>query len=88
MEKKIPIRTCVACRTAKPKKELIRVVKSNENISLDLTGRANGRGAYVCRDAECIKKLKKQKILNRVFSCEIDDSVYTKLEEEFFGKED
>lgn len=88
MEKKIPMRTCIACKTMKPKKELIRVVKSGEEIFLDKTGRANGRGAYVCNDGECIKKLKKQKLINRAFSVDVPQEVYDKIEESFFGKED
>ncbi len=88
MEKKVPIRTCIACKTAKPKKELIRVVKFNDEIKLDLTGKLNGRGAYVCNDENCIKKLKKQKLLNRTFSCQVEDSVYDKITEDFFGKQD
>ncbi len=80
------MRTCIACRTEKPKKELIRVVKYGEEISLDLTGKANGRGAYVCNDKECIAKLKKQKLLNRTFSCQVSDEVYDKIMEEFLGK--
>ena len=88
MEKKIPMRTCIACRQEKPKKELIRVVKFGDNISLDKTGKANGRGAYVCNDIECIKKLKKQKLINRVFSCQVEDSTYDLIMEEFLGKQD
>ena len=88
MEKKVPIRTCIACKTAKPKKELIRVVKFNDEIKLDLTGKLNGRGAYVCNDETCIKKLKKQKLLNRTFSCQVEDSVYDKITEDFLGKQD
>lgn len=88
MEKKVPIRTCIACNTAKPKKELIRVVKFNDEIKLDLTGKLNGRGAYVCNDENCIKKLKKQKLLNRTFSCQVEDSVYDKITEDFLGKQD
>ena len=88
MEKKVPIRTCIACKTAKPKKELIRVVKFNDEKKLDLTGKLNGRGAYVCNDENCIKKLKKQKLLNRTFSCQVEDSVYDKITEDFFGKQD
>jgi predicted RNA-binding protein YlxR (DUF448 family) len=88
MEKKVPIRTCIACKTAKPKKELIRVVKFNDEIKLDLTGKLNGRGAYVCNDENCIKKLKKQKLLNRTFSCQVEDSVYDKITEDFLGKQD
>ena len=86
MEKKIPMRTCIACRTQKPKKELIRVVKFNDEIKLDLTGKANGRGAYVCNDVECIKKLKKGKMLNRAFLCQVSDETYDAIMEEFLGK--
>ena len=86
MEKKVPIRTCIACKTAKPKKELIRVVKFNDQIKLDLTGKLNGRGAYVCNDENCIQKLKKQKLLNRAFSLQVEDSVYDKILEDFLGK--
>ena len=86
MEKKVPMRTCIACRACKPKKELIRIVKSEEGISLDRTGRKNGRGAYICDDANCIAKLKKGKLLNRAFSMPVDDGVYEKISEEFFGK--
>ena len=88
MEKKIPLRTCIACRTCKPKKELIRVVKFGEEISLDKTGKKNGRGAYVCDSADCIAKLKRQKLLNKVFVCPVEDSVYDKITEEFFGKQE
>lgn len=88
MEKKIPMRTCIACKQSKPKKQLVRIVKSGEDISLDLTGKANGRGAYVCNDIECVRKLNKQKLLNRVFSMQVDQSVYDKLTEEFVGKQD
>lgn len=82
------MRTCIACKTSKPKKELIRVVKFNEEIKLDLTGKANGRGAYVCNDVECIKKLKKGKLLNRAFSCEVSNETYDAIVEEFLGKEE
>ena len=85
MEKKIPMRTCIACKTVKPKKELIRVVKSGDSISLDKTGKANGRGAYVCNDESCIKKLKKTKALSRAFSCEVSESIYDRIVEEFLG---
>lgn len=87
MEKKIPMRMCIACKEMKPKKEMLRIVKSGDKIFLDKTGKANGRGAYICNDENCIKKLKKQKLVNRVFSCEVDDAVYQGIEENFFGKE-
>jgi predicted RNA-binding protein YlxR (DUF448 family) len=85
MDKKVPMRLCIACRQMKPKKELIRIVKNGEEIKLDKTGKANGRGAYICNDKECIAKLKKQKLLNRVFACQVDDSVYTAIEEAFLA---
>lgn len=86
MEKKIPMRTCIACRQSKPKRELVRIVKFGEDISLDLTGKKNGRGAYVCNDEECLKKLKKQKLLNRTFSCQVEDETYQRILEEFLGQ--
>ena len=87
MEKKIPMRTCIACKACKPKKELIRIVRSEEGISLDRTGRKNGRGAYICDDAECVKKLKKGRLLNKTFSCQVDEDVYDRITEEFFGSQ-
>ena len=82
------MRTCIACRENKPKKELIRIVKSGEDISLDFTGKKNGRGAYICNDKGCMEKLKKQKLLNRAFSMPVPDQVYDKILEEFLGKQD
>lgn len=83
-KKKTPMRTCIACRQIDDKKNLIRVVKSKDGeISLDKTGKKAGRGAYVCNDIKCIQKLKKGKILNKVFSMEIPDEVYTAVEEDF-----
>ncbi len=87
MEKKIPMRMCIACRQMKPKKDLIRIVKTENGIVLDSSGRLNGRGAYICPDGECIKKLKKSRLINKAFSCEVPESVYDKIEEDFFGKE-
>ncbi|MBQ9104430.1 MAG: YlxR family protein [Clostridia bacterium] len=85
-EKKIPMRMCIACKEMKPKRELLRIVKSGEEISLDLTGKKNGRGAYICDNPECIARLKKQKLLNKVFSTAVDDEVYAKIEEEFLAR--
>ena len=69
-QKKIPQRTCNGCGAQKPKKELVRVVRSPEGeVSLDLTGKKPGRGAYICRDIECLKKARKTKRLARVLEC-------------------
>ena len=77
------MRKCLGCNEMKPKRELIRVVRSPEGvISLDKTGKANGRGAYVCPDPECLKKLKKRKSLARAFKCAVADEVYEGLEGE------
>lgn len=81
--KKIPLRRCVGCNESKPKKELIRVVKNKEDeIFIDLTGKANGRGAYVCKDAECLKKAFKSKRLERALETKIPDEIYERLEKE------
>ena len=78
--KKIPMRMCTGCHEMKPKKELIRVVKTPEGeIKVDFTGKLNGRGAYICKNAECFEKAQKQKALSRAFSCPITDEVYAEL---------
>lgn len=83
MEKKIPMRQCLGCREMKPKKELIRVVRSPEgNISLDFRGKASGRGAYVCPNSQCLKKAIKTKALERAFSTQIPPEIYEALEQE------
>ena len=79
-QKKIPMRQCVGCREMKPKKELIRVVKSPEGaISLDFRGKAPGRGAYVCPDPACLKRAMKSKALERGFETAIPQEVYDSL---------
>ena len=81
--KKIPMRMCLGCSEMKPKRELVRVVKSKEgDISLDLTGRKSGRGAYICRDIECLKKARKARRFEKSFACRIDDQVYDSMEVE------
>ncbi len=85
MEEKL--RMCVACRQMKDKRSLVRIVKNKEGeISVDLTGKKNGRGAYICRDKDCLAKLKKQKSLNKSFKCNIDDEIISSIEEEIFGQ--
>ena len=83
MPKKIPMRQCLGCREMFPKRELVRVVRSPEGqISLDPVGKKPGRGAYVCRNPECLKKARKARALERAFEGAVEGSVYTALEAE------
>lgn len=80
--KKIPMRKCVGCGEMKPKKEMIRVIKTENEIMLDATGKKNGRGAYLCATTECLKKAEKSRGLERSFKAAIPDEVYKNLEKE------
>lgn len=77
--KKIPQRQCVGCREMKNKKELIRVLKTDEGIIIDDTGKKNGRGAYICPNADCLKKAVENRGLERSFKMPVDKSVYEDL---------
>ena len=82
-EKKIPLRKCTGCNEMKPKKELIRVLKTPEDeIVLDKTGKKNGRGAYLCNSLECFKKAVKTKGLERSLQIKIPEGIYESLEKE------
>lgn len=81
--KKVPMRTCVGCGEQMTKKELIRVVKNNENqVFVDFKGKANGRGAYICPKVECLKKAEKRDSLSRSLMIKIDREIYDRLAEE------
>lgn len=83
MGKKIPMRQCVGCRAMKPKKELIRVIRTPEDqVLLDKTGKRNGRGAYLCPDPDCFGKARKSKSLERSLKIAIPEDIYDHLEEE------
>lgn len=83
MQKKVPLRMCLGCQQMKPKKELIRVVKNKENnIFIDFTGKKAGRGAYICKDSECLAKAVKAKRLERSFETNIDDDIYATLRQQ------
>ena len=83
MQKKIPMRQCLGCREMKPKKELIRVVRSSDGkVMLDFSGKAPGRGAYVCPNPDCLKKACKAKALERAFDTAIEQSIYDALQAE------
>ena len=86
--KKTPLRKCTGCGEMKPKKELVRVFKSPEGeVSLDLTGRKPGRGAYVCPRVDCLRLARKARRLEKAFSCPIPAEVYDRMEEEFEASE-
>ncbi len=81
--RKIPMRQCMGCNEHKPKGELLRVVRSPEGaVSLDTTGRASGRGAYLCRDVKCLRRARKSRRLDSTLECTIPDEVYDRMEEE------
>ena len=83
---RVPLRTCVACRENKDKRELLRIVRTPEGeVLADETGRLNGRGAYVCNKKECFEKLKKTRILDKTFDMHVPEEFYEKTSEELFG---
>lgn len=86
--KKVPLRKCTGCGEMKPKKELVRVVKTPEGeISLDPTDKMNGRGAYLCKDPQCLRKAQKSKRIEKALSCTVPDEIYNKLEQELISSE-
>lgn len=81
--KKVPLRMCTGCGEMFDKRTLVRVVKSPQGeVSLDLTGKKAGRGAYVCKNTDCLKKARRKKAFERAFQMQIDEDVYNKMEEE------
>jgi predicted RNA-binding protein YlxR (DUF448 family) len=98
-KKQIPLRMCSGCGEMKPKKELVRVVKAPNpkdeegqvcgegQVSLDLTGKKPGRGAYICRNVECLRAARKARRFEKAFSCKIPEEVYDAMEEEIAGNE-
>ena len=81
MSKIVPLRMCIACRQMKPKSELYRIVKQDEKIFIDTTFKANGRGAYICKEQECIDKAIKSKALNRTFKKDVGQEVLSQLKQ-------
>lgn len=78
--KKVPLRTCMGCNEKKPKKELIRIVKNKENeISVDRTGKAEGRGAYICGNIQCLEKVIKSRRLEKALETQISEEIYEQL---------
>lgn len=86
-ERKTPLRTCVACRETKDKKTLVRIVKAaTGEIYPDFSGKAAGRGAYVCANEDCFARLKKYRLLNKTFSADVPEAVYDRLGEAILAK--
>lgn len=83
--KKLPQRKCVGCQNTFHKRELIRIVKNDDGISVDPTGKKNGRGAYLCRNPECLEIAYRRKNLERSFKCKVDENVYEALKAELSG---
>lgn len=86
--KKLPQRTCIGCNSKKDKKELIRIVKNKSGeINVDLTGKMEGRGIYICKNEECLNKAIKNKRISRTFEMEIENSIYEKIRKIINGGE-
>ena len=84
MVKKVPMRQCVGCGEMKDKKQMMRILKTAENnIVLDVTGKMNGRGAYLCKELECLKKARKNKGVERSLKMAIPAEIYDNIEKEF-----
>ena len=78
---------CTACRQMQDKRDLLRIVKDKENnVFIDLTGKKNGRGAYICKNEECLKKCIKQKSLNKAFKLNLDENIYDQIQEAILGQ--
>lgn len=86
--KKIPQRTCIGCNSKKDKKDLVRIVKNKDDeIFVDLTGKKDGRGVYLCKSEECLNKAIKSKKISRAFEMEIENSIYESLRKAINGGE-
>ncbi len=88
-QKKIPMRQCLGCREMKPKRELLRVVRSPEGeVALDFKGKASGRGAYICKTETCLAKAEKSKAFERAFQLSIPKEVYDRMREELKNEDE
>ena len=84
--KKIPMRRCLATNESFPKKELLRIVRTPEgNVVVDVTGKTNGKGAYISKSMEALELAKKKKVLNRALECEIPETIYEDIEKVING---
>ncbi len=86
--KKVPLRMCICCKQMKPKKEMLRVVKVNDNqFTLDETGKLNGRGAYICKEGNCIENSVNKKLLNKSYKQNVNSNVYELIKEKDANKQ-
>ena len=87
-QKKVPVRMCVACRQGKPKKEMIRIVRNKEgSVGVDLTGKAQGRGAYLCPSVQCLEKAIKSRALQRALECELTEEMASEIKRVILRRE-
>ena len=85
-QNKTPLSTCVACPPQNTKNQMLRIVKNAAGeIRLDFSGKLPGRGAYICNDEACVKKLRRYKLLHKTFSADVSEEIYARIEEEFLG---
>jgi len=84
--KKVPMRTCIACKSCKPKKELVRIVKNDNNFDMDFSGKLSGRGSYICNSDACFELMLKNKALNKAYKQNIPQEVYDKLKEQYIAR--
>lgn len=84
--KKVPMRTCIACKASKPKKELVRIVKNENNFDMDFTGKLSGRGSYICNNDDCFALMLKTKSLSKSYKQNIPQEVYDKLKEQYIAR--
>ena len=88
VNKKIPERMCIVCRTHRDKQDLLRIVNNKEEgLLIDNTGKKNGRGAYICKDMACVDKAEKSSALSRAFKCEVDKLFYAQIRKEISDNE-
>ena len=80
MTKRMPLRKCIACNQMKEKNELVRIVKCGAVAAIDLSGKADGRGCYVCKNADCMALAKKHRKVSRAFKMQVSDDIYSELE--------
>ncbi len=86
-KRKIPLRKCVACQEMKPKRDLVRIVKTPEDeVMIDLTGKKSGRGAYLCGDVKCFQTAKKNRSLDRALKHAVQEEIYDQLEQDFIKR--